>query len=186
MTEEELRELAGYGGPAEVSFLGETWKLHGDGLAALIRYARAATLEGGALAAAYRFLAGTITDFTAFQRAAIYGKAQEDDITALTHAIIEHYCARGHWPAMRLIGLIGAGMEEIDGKLLLASGRGVAGLSAREACNLALTLYLEGRDEEDRGFALEDLNYEGNPEGEALKLLRQMQAEKKAAADGER
>ncbi len=188
MTEDELRELAGYGGPAEVTFMGEQWAIRSDGLTALIRYSHSAGLEDStaAMAAVYQLIADVITDFAAFERAAFTGKAKESDVTSLVHDIIEHYCARNRWPAMRLIGQFGASLEEIDGKLLLATGRGVAGLSAREACNLALTLYLDGRDEEDRGFALEDLNYQGNPEGDALKLLRQMQAEAKAAGDGER
>jgi hypothetical protein len=57
----------------------------------------------------------------------------------------------------------------------------VARLSAREACNLALAILLDGRDEEDRAIFLQDLNYEGNPDAEAMALVRQMQAARAAA-----
>jgi hypothetical protein len=73
-------------------------------------------------------------------------------------------------------------LNEFDGKALLRSGRGIAGLSAREACNLALAICLDGRDEEDRAFFLEDLNYEGNSEDEAMAMVRQMIAAKAEAS----
>lgn len=111
-------------------------------------------------------------------------KADIEQIVAVSHQAVEFYCARNYWPAMRLIGYVADSLEEMDGNLLRDGGRGLASLTAREACNLALAVCLDGRSEEDRDIFLEDLNYEGNPEAEALALVRQMQADSKAAAGG--
>ena len=82
--------------------------------------------------------------------------------------MIELTCARGFWPAMRLLGFLAGSLEEIDGQLLRSSGRGIASFTAREACNLALAICLDGRDEESRQEFYDDLNYEGSPDAEAL------------------
>jgi len=187
MTEDELRELLGFSPVAEVHLQGTAHKIREDGLAALLRYARLATEagpeggpEGEALAATYRLLEDCMLDFPAFSAAALEGKADQDDVQATVRELIEFYCARKHWPAMRLIGYIAAHLEETDGQLIRDTGRGLAGLSAREACDLALAICLAGLSEEDRQIFYEDLEYEGNPEAEALAMVRQMQADKAA------
>jgi hypothetical protein len=197
MTEDEIRELAGYGGPDELSFLGETYKIRKDGLAALLRYSIASGQPPGedqdqpysedraqtrAMAAMYGLLEECVTDFGSFAVAAFLSKAVADDIVQVSWQLIEHYCARNHWPAMRLIGHIAQGLEEFDGNFLRATGRGLTSMNAREACNLALAILLDGRNAEDRELFLEDLNYQGNPEAEALAMVRQMQRDKAAAA----
>ena len=68
MTEDELRELRGYGGPPEIAFAGEQWKIRPDGLAALLRYTlapRDEDSEWAALNALHRLLEDCITDFPA-------------------------------------------------------------------------------------------------------------------------
>jgi hypothetical protein len=145
-----------------------------------------------AMAAMYGLLEECVTDFPRFCETALSAKAVMGDITAVMQRLIEFYCARSHWPARRLLGFMAGDLNEFDGKALMRSGRGIAGLSAREACNLALAICLDGRDEEDRAYFLEDLNYEGNPEEEAMAMVRQMMAAKaeasaqaaEAAADG--
>lgn len=186
-SEGDFRELAGYSGQ-DVKFMGSAFRIRPDGLAPLIRFARAqpatATQKDGqaaGAAAAHRLLEECIEDFPDFSDLAISAKADGDDISAVVHYLIEFYCARSRWPAIRLIGYIAANLEEVDGKQLCKTGRGLAGLSAREACNLALAMCLDGRDEEDRELFLIDLNYEGNPEAEAQELVMQMIAAKAAA-----
>jgi hypothetical protein len=187
MTEDELRELRGYGGPPEITFAGEQWKIRPDGLAPLLRYTLADRDEGSewaALNALYRLLEDCITDFPAFSYAATSAKAEVAEMQSAAEKLFEFYCARNFWPASRLIGIFGGRLDEIDGQLLRSSGRGVASLSAREACNLTLAICLEGRDEDSREEFFIDLEYEGNPDQEALALVRQMKADRAAAAEG--
>lgn len=194
MTEDEIRDLTPYGGPPEVTFCGSQYAIRGDGFAALLRYARASATELGKeeengarrLAAVYQLLEDCVTDFPDFAAAALRGKAGTDEIMAVVQRLTEYYCARGHWPAMRLIGFIAGDFGALDGMCLHKTGRGLAGLSAREACNLALAICLDGRSEEDRDIFLEDLEYEGNPEAEALAMVRQMQADRARAAEAAR
>jgi hypothetical protein len=186
MTEAELRELGG-ARPA-ITFLGQDYSAREDGLAALIRFARAATTDDPEQPVPVTALYGLIEDclpaFTGFEAAAIAGRAAMDDISKFVNDLVSWYCCRSHWPAMRLIGFISGNLEEIDGQLIRAGGRGITSLSPREACNVALAVCLEGRDEDDREAFLEDLNYEGDATSDALAQLRKMQAEQKAAAGG--
>lgn len=193
-TEAGFRALAGHPSPA-LTFMGREFALREDGgLVPLLRYAQTVSAHPGdgaeaqeaALAASYHLLEDTVVEFRELADLAFRAKAQFSDITAAISCVAAFYCARNHWAGMRLIGHVAANMEEIDGQLLRAGGRGLAGLSAREACNLALAILLDGREEEDRAVFLQDLNYEGNPEAEALALVRQMQAARAAteAADG--
>ena len=188
MREDELRELAGYPSAPEISFMGQAWAIREDGLPALIRFSLASRSdnpeEGTPLAVVYRLLEDCITDFSEFAQAAFDAKAEMEDLTAAIHQLASWYCARNHWPALRLIGYVAENLQELDGKLIRAGGCGIAGLSAREACNVALAACLEGRDEEDREMFLMDLDYEGDPASEALAQLRQMQAARKEADDG--
>lgn len=189
MTEDEIRELMGFGGPREVGFAGQQWKIHGDCLFPLLLYARAGLKSGpegneaNGLAALHELLEGTLVDFAGFSTAAYLAKADLEDIQALGRRVVELSCARGFWPSMRLLGYIASSLDEFDGLSLRGSGRGIAGLSAREACNLALAICLDGRDEEARESFFEDLNYEGSPDAEALAMLREYQAQQKAAAE---
>lgn len=183
MTEDELRELRGYGGPPEIAFAGEQWKIRPDGLAALLRYTlapRDEDSEWAALNALYRLLEDCITDFAAFSHSAFSAKAEVAEMQAVAEKLFGFYCARDFWPASRLIGILAGRLDEIDGQLLRSSGRGVASLSAREACNLTLAICLDGRDEDSREEFFVDLEYEGNPDEEAMALVRQMQADRKA------
>jgi hypothetical protein len=184
MTEQELREILGFSAVAEVQFLGEAHKIREDGLAPLLRYARLAEEAGpddsAPLAAVHRLLEDCVLDFPAFTAAALEGKAESGDIQGAVRQLVEFYCVRSHWAAMRLVGYIGAHLEETDGQLIRDTGRGLASLSAREACDLALAICVAGLSEEDRQIFFEDLNYAGNPEAEALAMVRQMQADRKA------
>lgn len=189
-TEDGLRDLAGYGGPAQVIFMDQVFALTPDTLVPLLRFAGSSPPEDAddngvqnhALATMYRLLEETIADFPRFTETAIAAKATISDITPVVQHVIEFWCARGHWPARRLLATIAVNLEEFDGGSLQRTGRGLAGLSPREACNLAMAICLDGRGEEDRATFLEDLEYEGNPEAEAMALVRQMKAAQAQAA----
>lgn len=188
MRESEFRELAGY--PQALKFAGRDWAVREEaGLLALVRYTRAATRAKGqpdeaarvaVLGAAHHLIEDCVTDFPEFGEAAFTARPRDKDIIAVVTALFRFYCCRSHWSAMRLLAHVAENMGELDGKLLMAGGRGLAELSAREACNLALAMCLEGRNEEDRKYFLDDLEFEGDPEGEAMKAVRQMQADRKA------
>jgi hypothetical protein len=191
LTERDLRELGGFPAGPEITFLGEAHPIREDGLAALLRYARASSegdKEGGGLAAAHRLLEDCVTDFPRFAAAAMAGKAQDEDIQGAVRQLVEFYCVRKYWPAMRLIGYVALNLDEADGQMIRSTGRGLVGLSAREVCNMTLAKCLEGLPEDEREIFIEDLEYEGNPEAEALAMVRQMQADKAAreAQDAER
>jgi hypothetical protein len=187
MRESEFRALAGY--PQALSFGGRDWAVRKDGLAALLRYTRAAgdarseMSEGlqrsRVLAAAHHLIEDCVSEFGAFSEKALTVRPDDMDIIEIVNCLFRFYCCRSHWSAMRLLGYVAGNMSEIDGKLLHAGGKGLAGFSAREACNLALAMCLEGRDEEDRMFFMEDLEFEGDPDGEAIKAVRQMQRDKR-------
>lgn len=183
MTEDELRALKGYGGPPEITFAGQQWQIRKDGLAPLLRYALAPRDEDStwaSLDALYRLLEDCITDFGGFTHAAFAAKAELEEMQGVAEKLHEFYCARGFWPASRLIGTIAGRLDEIDGQLLRSSGIGLAGLSAREACNLALAICLEGRNEDGREDFFSDLEYEGSPDADALAMVRQMRADREA------
>lgn len=194
MTEDELRELAGYPGPPEITFAGMQWKIRSDPLAALLRYVLAdmkSKPEGDddgrkSLAAMHQLLEDCLVDFTAFSAAAFMAKVTFEDVQAAARALIEYTCARNFWPAMRLLGYLAGSLEEIDGTLLRTSARGLTSLTAREACNLVLATCLEGRDADSREEFFIDLSYEGSPEAEALAALREYRAaqQEQEAGDG--
>lgn len=193
ITEAEIRDLLGYSSAPELTFLGTVFQIRPDGLGPLIRFARTSVRTGEedeageddesvTLAAAHRLLEDCLEDFQSFARLAMESKAGLEVIQAAVRHLIEFYCARMHWSAMRLIGYVAHNLDEVDGQLLWKSGRGVASLSAREACNLALAICLDGRDEDSRATFLEDLNYEGNAEAEAMAMAKQMMAASAAPA----
>jgi hypothetical protein len=134
------------------------------------------------MSALYRLLEDCVIDFAGFSAAAFDAKAEVEEMQDLAKKLTEFYCARNFWPASRLIGYVAGSLDEMDGQMLRSSGRGLASLSAREACNLALAMCLEGRDEDGRQEFLIDLDYEGNPDAEALELVRQMKEARAAAA----
>lgn len=192
--EDSLREMLGYG-QRRITFMGREFTIQPDGLVPLLRYVMSISAQhdkpghdvtdeergNTALAAHYGLLEDCIEDFGAFSALALEAKATLEDVADAVTGLIGYYCARSHWAAQRLLAYIAQHLEEIDGQLIRAGGRGVTSLSAREACNLALAICLDGRDEEDRAIFLDDLNYEGNPEAEALALVRQMQAARASA-----
>jgi hypothetical protein len=162
MDERDLRELCGVPADPQVTFLGESYAIQEDGLVALIRFARAATTDNPEqpvpLTAVYRLLEDCLTDFGAFAARALASRAEMSDITPVMNELVSWYCARSHWPAMRLIGYVAGNLDELDGQLLRAGGRGILSLSAREACNLALATCLDGRGEDDREVFMTDLD----------------------------
>jgi len=191
VTEDEIRELAGYGGPLEAEFAGQRFRIRDDCLAALLTYATAGLKAEPdsdddptrALGALYLLLEQCLASFQAFSAAAQEAKADLDDIQAVARRVVELSCARGFWPSMRLLGFIASSLDEFDGMSLRGSGRGLTRLTAREACNLALAICLDGRDEESRQEFFDDLNYEGSPDAEALAAMRKWKAEQEAAAE---
>jgi hypothetical protein len=191
VTEDELRELGGIPAVPLVSFLSQTFKLREDGLAALIRFARgSASINPEAsvpLPVIYRLLEDTIIDFGEFSTLAMDSRADMADLRPVINHIIAWYCGRSHWAAMRLLGYAAVNLEEMDGQLIRAGGRGVAALSAREACNVVLAICLEGRSEDDRQVFMTDLMYEADASADALQQLRAFQRAQtaaKEAADG--
>jgi hypothetical protein len=190
MTEDELRELAGVPVRPEVVFLDTAYKIREDGLAPLLRFTRDSSDNpnpeaGTPLPVIYRLLQDCLIDFGAFEAAALAGRADMGDLRPVINALISFYCGRSHWPAMRLIGFIAANLDELDGRLIRAGGRGVASLTAREACNLALAVCLDGRSEEDRQVFMSDLLYEADATLDALAQLREFQRQKAEAEAAE-
>jgi len=191
MTEAELRELMGFGTKAEVQFGGRTWEIEPEAFGPLLRYIRVTLRSQRSteqekskdlqLAALYGLLEGCMSDFRGFARAAFESKATLEDLVGVSKALVEFYCARPYWPALRLLTFLASSLEEFDGDFLRRSGRGIASLSAREACNLALAICLDGRNEEDREAFYEDLNYEGSPEADAMEMVRKMREAQAAA-----
>ena len=174
-------ELAG----GKVSFAGEDFELREDALAALITFVRVPGEEAGdggtPLAAIYDLLSRVITDFPRFERAAFSTRAEIGEVSDLVGPVVSWYCGRSHWPAYRLLGFLAHNLEEIDGQLIRAGHGGVVTLTAREACNVALAICLDGRSDDDRDAFLMDLNYEGDAAGDALARLREWQRDRKAA-----
>ena len=100
---------------------------------------------------------------------------------------------------MRLLGWTAAHLPERDGAALM-NGRSLAGLSPRQACNLAFgdqpgvtaatvaTLLAGHENPEDRDTFTEDLMFDGNPEADAMAAVREMQrvqqAQEEAAGGG--
>lgn len=185
--ESEIRDWLGYGEPV-LPFMGEEFAIRDDGLIPLLRYARTTAAHPGDddeaqqthMGSMHRLLDDCVMDFAGLQQHGFRQKAQMSDIVGSVNFLISFYCARKHWAAMRLIGYVAENFEELDGQLIRNTGQSLARLSAREACNLALAILLDGREEEDRIVFMEDLNYEGNPGAEALAMVRQMQADKRA------
>lgn len=188
--ENSIRELLGYGGPPEIIFAGEKFQIHPDGLVPLLRYARSAPAEDEqmklteeqedqlTLASAHHFLEDCIINFGSFSELAMTAKADMEEINETVIHLVRYYTCRSHWSALRLLRALTSSFEEIDGQLLRSTGRSVAGLTAREACSLMLAICLENREEEDRVAFLEDLEYEGNAEGQALAQARKMMQER--------
>lgn len=196
MTEDELRELMGFGSEATVAFGGRDWEIKPEAFASLLGYIRT-TLKSQKsterefsrdtqLSALYGLLEGCITDFDGFAQAVFASKAGLEELMEVAKHLVEFYCARPYWPALRLLTFLANSLDEFDGDFLRRSGRGIATLSAREACNLALATCLDGRSEEDREAFYEDLNYEGSPEADAMEMVRKMreaQAQARASAE---
>jgi sulfur relay (sulfurtransferase) DsrC/TusE family protein len=142
------------------------------------------------LAASHRLLQDTLVTaaWDEFAAAAMAGKAQMDQISDVIRHVVEEYTAWKYWPAMRLLGWTAAHLPERDGTALM-NGRSLAGLSPRQACNLAFATLLAGHENpEDRDTFTEDLMFDGNPEADAMAAVREMQraqqAQEEAAGGG--
>jgi hypothetical protein len=159
-----------------VSFFGEQYDVTGTGLVALLRYAGQRKDPTGqvALAAVHRILEESLGDFTRFQNAAIEHKATPEQVMAVVCDIVEIHCARPWRAALRLLGYCAGSLAELDGKLLLTTGRGIGALTPRQLCNLAYAQLLDGRDEEQREEFTEDLYLDYDPEDEARKQVLAM------------
>lgn len=140
------------------------------------------------LAAAHRLLEECLDDFGSFARAAFEGKANVTQVRDAVMRVIEVITARPAMAALRLLGYVTANLAEFDGGLLTSGGRGLAAMSAREACNAAYARALGSVEPDRRAEWREDLYLDYSPEDEALAMVRQMQADKKAkeeaAGDG--
>lgn len=125
----------------------------------------------------------------AFEAHCIDAKASTADISPAIETVISLYTARPYWAGLRLLASTVDRLGELDGMVLRGTGRGLASFTAREVCNLMLTLLLEGKDEEERAFLLEDLYLPYSPEALALENVKRMMADRaaadKAAQDGE-
>jgi hypothetical protein len=188
--ENSLRDLLGYGGPPEIIFMGKKFEIRPDGLVPLLRYAGSGPAEEEqlkitqqdedqrALASAHHLLEDCVVNFGSFSELAMKTKADMNEINEAVVRLVRYYTCRSHWSALRLLRTLASALDEIDGQLLRSSGRGIAGLTPREACNLMMAICLENREEEDRITFLEDLEFEGNAESEALALARKMMTER--------
>jgi hypothetical protein len=207
--EQEFHEIqalaAGVPAARQVSFGGQPYRLARPALPPLIRYILAsrppqdpALTAGQAdrqhgtaiLAASHRLLQDTLDPaaWDGFAAAALAGKAGMDQITGVLRAVVEENTAWKYWPAMRLLGWLTQNLPERDG-VALAAGRGLAEMSPRQACNAAYATLLAGQENpEARDTFIEDLMFEGNPEGDAMAAVRAMQraqqAQQEEAAGG--
>lgn len=147
-----------------------------------------APTEQAGLAAAHWLLEDCLADFRAFSEAAIAGKALAEDIHTVVERIVEVLTARPALAGLRLLRHVASNLAELDGRLLLAGGRGIAALSVREVCNAAYAKMLDEVDPERRAEWIESLYLDYSPEERALEMVRQMQAARaaeKAAAEKE-
>lgn len=178
----------------EVSFLGETYTLRENGgLIALLRYASRggeqeadpANAQSSAFAGIHELLSECIREdqWAKFEQAALDGKADMDDVLPVVHRAIEVYTARPYWPGMRLLAWSAYSLGELDGQVLRGTGRSLATFTAREVCNLMFAWRVENLDDEERQIFLDDLYYEGNPEAEALEMVRRMREDQARARD---
>jgi hypothetical protein len=189
MDEDGIRYLFGYSTVPEVSFCGQQWKIRETGLAPMLRFVRAANRLGpddSQLGPIHHLLEDVIIDFADFAQAAFDNRVQDDDLDAVVRQLAVYYCVRSYWSGMRLLAYVSVHFEELDGILIMGGGTGLARLTPREACNVALARCLDGATGEEREVFLMDLEYEGKAEAEAMAAVRQMQADQKerAAADG--
>jgi len=200
--EEEFRQLQaeveGIDSAHSLSYAGRSWPLRDGGdLVALLRYASLSLARQGTprgsdaetevnqrvLAATHRVLSECIADFAAFQEHAIASKITEEQVAELTNRVIEILTARPAHAAIRLLGWIVHNLGELDGKLLITTGAGAAGRSARQMCNIAFTMLVEQLEPERREEWIADLNAKEDPQQTALRLALEMIEKKKA--DGE-
>lgn len=135
------------------------------------------------MAAAHRVLEECLNPacWPDFQEAAIMGKVTGDQVFAVVQQIVEVHTARPWRTGMRLLSYATGNLAELDGTLLLTTGRGVGDLTPRQLCNLVLAQLLQGKDAEQRAEFLEDLYLDFDPEEEARAKVMQMIADKEAA-----
>lgn len=201
--EEHLRRVqagASFGRlPRSVPFLGRDFPVRdGELLAPLLAYIQAGreslSLPEGSqqranrqMAAAYELLATCVEprQWPRFEQLALEGKAREEDIAAAIKALVSMLTGRADYVGSKLLTWVVANLGEVEGHLLLAAGRGLAGLTPRQACNLAYASITQGMDEEQREQFAEDLLAPEDPEQAALeKALAMIEARKKAEANG--
>ncbi len=189
----------------EIEFCGERYAVITDStLAPLLRYCAAGQLpprerarleslgedprgpgEQAIMAAAHEMLEDCLADFGGFSRAAFTGKVSGDDIQQAVMRLIEVLTARPAMAGLRLARDASASFTELDGLLLLAGGRGVADMSAREVCNVVFARRLDQQDPELRAEWVEGLYLDYDPQSQALEMVRQMQADRAAKEAGD-
>lgn len=207
--EEALRRLQaaaeGTDPRPEITFLDARYAVITDGtLAPLLRYCAAGQLparerarleslgepakepgQQAILAASYSLLEDCLADFSDFSAAAFAGKVAGDDVQQAVMRVIEVITARPAMAGLRLAHDATASFAELDGILLLAGGRGVAGMSAREVCNTVFARRLSEQDPELRAEWVEGLYLDYDPQSQALQMVRQMQADRAAREAGD-
>lgn len=176
-----------------VTLCGRSFPLRpGGGLIALFRYVSRGTEEQdgdtgrnqAAMAAMHELLEDSVVPekWPEFQRHALAAKATAEDVEPCIRQVIEAYTARPYMPGLRLLGGAAAGMAELDGMVLMGTGRGIATFSAREVCNLQLARLIQHMDQDAREVFLEDLYLDYSPEAVALAAAQAMIADKKRKA----
>lgn len=136
--------------------------------------------QQSSLAAAHWLLEDCVSDFRAFENAALAGKASSGDVHAAVERVVEVQTARPPLAGLRLLRHVTGNLAELDGLLLLAGGGGIAALSAREVCNICYAKLLGETDPEHRAEWVEGLYLDYNPEEQAMEQVRQMQADRAA------
>lgn len=114
----------------------------------------------------------------AFQQHALACKPAVEDVEVCIRQIIEAYTARPYWAGMRLLASAASEMAELDGAVLMGTGRGVASFTAREVCNLQLARILQGMDADTREITIEDIYLDYSPEQVSLDAALRMIADK--------
>lgn len=72
-------------------------------------------------------------------------------------------------------------MGELDGRLILNTGRGLEWLDARQACNVAVAVLLEGVDEAGREKFWQDLEVPLGPSAETVRMMEEYRQARQAA-----
>lgn len=180
----------------KVTLLGRDFPLRpGGGLITLFRYVsrgtqeqQDATARGMAqLAAMYDLLQDSVvaSEWPKFEDHATSAKATAEDVDPCIRQLIEAYTARPYWAGLRLLSTAAEHMAELDGAVLMGTGRGIATFSAREVCNLMLYRLLASQPGDDeRELFMEELYLDYSPTDIAMnQTLAMIEAKAKAKAE---